>query len=364
MRVIPIEQLKPGLEIATDIVDEDAIVLLSQGNLLSSSQIHKIRSSNIAHVYITDEYCGNNELTYTADATQMVKKMKKIRNAVNNAASGTSTNTAITQGLGVVKGIVDELDAQKYTLKISFEPMKIMSDELYEKNMYIAMMSTLLALKLGFDKSYASKVCLGALLMDIAIMSPTFDGEITTRDKTHPIIGHEYMSQKYNFPIEVMEIILQHHEMYDGKGYPNGLAGELICAGARLVSIIEVFYLIQTSYMKQADFTNIEKDYNNWLSHLDPKFVKVFLNNVTIYPIDTLVILNNGDIGVVIPAQDDNPYALLRAKFARGDKNKIEATPFSPTIKIIKSAKVEVGTVIDLSKTPSLDIYKVIYHVD
>jgi putative two-component system response regulator len=61
--------------------------------------------------------------------------------------------------------------------------------------------------------------------------------------KQHPIIGAEILSCSDEFPvIKVGKIIaLQHHEKYDGSGYPNGLKGEEIHLYARIVSIADVF---------------------------------------------------------------------------------------------------------------------------
>src|SRR5215831_2075962 len=56
--------------------------------------------------------------------------------------------------------------------------------------------------------------------------------------KIHPIVGAEILEQ-VNFPYPVVPIVRAHHEKWDGSGYPNGLAGEAIPIGARILSAVD-----------------------------------------------------------------------------------------------------------------------------
>jgi putative nucleotidyltransferase with HDIG domain len=56
--------------------------------------------------------------------------------------------------------------------------------------------------------------------------------------KIHPIVGAEILEQ-VDFPYPVAPIVLAHHEKWDGSGYPNGIAGEAIPIGARILSAVD-----------------------------------------------------------------------------------------------------------------------------
>jgi putative nucleotidyltransferase with HDIG domain len=56
--------------------------------------------------------------------------------------------------------------------------------------------------------------------------------------KIHPIVGAEILEQ-VDFPYPVVPIVRAHHEKWDGSGYPNGLAGEDIPIGARILSAVD-----------------------------------------------------------------------------------------------------------------------------
>jgi putative nucleotidyltransferase with HDIG domain len=56
--------------------------------------------------------------------------------------------------------------------------------------------------------------------------------------KIHPIVGAEILEQ-VRFPYPVVPIVRAHHEKWDGSGYPNGLAGEQIPIGARILAAVD-----------------------------------------------------------------------------------------------------------------------------
>ncbi|MGA7513182.1 MAG: HD-GYP domain-containing protein, partial [Candidatus Sulfotelmatobacter sp.] len=56
--------------------------------------------------------------------------------------------------------------------------------------------------------------------------------------KIHPTVGAEILEQ-VDFPYPVVPIVRAHHEKWDGSGYPNGLAGEAIPIGARILSAVD-----------------------------------------------------------------------------------------------------------------------------
>jgi HD-GYP domain-containing protein (c-di-GMP phosphodiesterase class II) len=58
--------------------------------------------------------------------------------------------------------------------------------------------------------------------------------------KKHPSIGARILEPIASYK-EIIPMVLQHHERYDGKGYPDGLSGEEIDIGARILSVADVF---------------------------------------------------------------------------------------------------------------------------
>lgn len=73
--------------------------------------------------------------------------------------------------------------------------------------------------------------------------------------RSHPRAGVE-MVQDVAFPGDVMDILLSHHERWDGSGYPHGLAGETIPPAARIVAIADAY-----------DAITSERSYKPGLAH-------------------------------------------------------------------------------------------------
>lgn len=74
------------------------------------------------------------------------------------------------------------------------------------------------------------------------------------RMKEHPVIGADILSKSERLK-EISNIVLHHHERFDGKGYPNGLSGTAIPIGARIIAICDSIDAMTTqrSYRKQFD---------------------------------------------------------------------------------------------------------------
>ncbi len=100
---------------------------------------------------------------------------------------------------------------------------------------------------LGLDDTELEAIRAAALLHDIGklavpehiICKP---GKLTPNEfakiKIHPIVGAEILEQ-VEFPYPVVPIVRSHHERWDGTGYPDGLAGEQIPIGARILSAVD-----------------------------------------------------------------------------------------------------------------------------
>ncbi|HVD02854.1 MAG TPA: HD-GYP domain-containing protein [Candidatus Dormibacteraeota bacterium] len=109
--------------------------------------------------------------------------------------------------------------------------------------------SLLMGRHLKFNDEELTRLCHGALLHDIGkigvsdsiLLKP---GPLTDEEwaimRTHPELGFMMVADVRQLE-KAREIILNHHERYDGKGYPNGIRGEAIPLGARLFTIADAF---------------------------------------------------------------------------------------------------------------------------
>ncbi len=97
--------------------------------------------------------------------------------------------------------------------------------------------------------------------------------------KQHPQKGAHIMSQFSDFQ-SVVPIILHHHEHFDGSGYPDGLKGDAIPLGARLVAIVDTYDALTTNrcYRKaQESQSALEVISKNSGTQFDPVMVDAFM---------------------------------------------------------------------------------------
>lgn len=121
----------------------------------------------------------------------------------------------------------------------------------------IGAIAGIIATEMGKDKEFCNLLGLAAPLHDIGeIRVPNdimmkfseLDEEETQVMKTHTILGHDLLSRSSSPVLKFAATIAQnHHERYDGKGYPAGLSGEAIPLEARIVAVADAFDAM-TSY--------------------------------------------------------------------------------------------------------------------
>jgi putative nucleotidyltransferase with HDIG domain len=104
-----------------------------------------------------------------------------------------------------------------------------------------------LAKELGLSEDETEALRAASVLHDIGKLAVpehiiSKPGKLTPEEfekmKIHPIVGAEILEQ-VDFPYPVVPIVRAHHEKWDGSGYPNGLAGEEIPIGARILAAVD-----------------------------------------------------------------------------------------------------------------------------
>jgi len=113
----------------------------------------------------------------------------------------------------------------------------------------VADMARLVGTRLGLDESVLDVLYRGALIHDIGKIgvpesillkdSPLTDDE-QKQMQEHPVIG-ERIVRPLNSGLELLAIIRNHHERMDGRGYPDGLAGDAIPLVARIVAVCDAY---------------------------------------------------------------------------------------------------------------------------
>ena len=155
----------------------------------------------------------------------------------------------------------------------------------------VAFFACVLADSCGMDSRSLFWFRLGALLHDIGkIIVPTEvlnkTGNLTDEEwaimKRHPEAGLELVAD-IDFPGDVRAIIRNHHERWDGTGYPDGLAGEDIPFAARILCVADVYDALTTarSYRDSLSHGRAAEVMRASRGQFDPHLLETFLDWAT-----------------------------------------------------------------------------------
>ena len=222
----------------------------------------------------------------------------------------------------VVNSMVDSIFRNQEAL-FSLTRIKDYDDYTFVHCINVSVLSLAIGRQLNFNAEELQELGMGALLHDLGKMKVPSNilnkpGKLTPEEyeviKKHPEYGMEVLEKARNISASAKLISLQHHERYDGSGYPLGLTGENIDRFSQLVAIVDVYDAITSErcYSKGMPPHEAVKKIYQWAQKdFNQKMVAQFIQAVGIYPVGTLLKMDTGEIGVVIYI---NPENLLRPR--------------------------------------------------
>jgi len=212
----------------------------------------------------------------------------------------------------------------------------------FNKDHMVARLSKLTAVRLGLDEEASDNVQIAALLRDIGMLSiqqqllqdkHKFSNNELTSIKKHPNNTVQILKQ-VKFPWNVDSVILQHHENYDGSGYPMKLKGRDICIGARIIHLADSYVAMTT-----------ERPYRIALSHgkarieivrhigidFDPEIAEKFLE-----VLDEEIMHDEGVYSILVFEAEANISRIIKLGADADKFNVIQATTTTELLENIK----------------------------
>ncbi|MEI8199478.1 MAG: HD domain-containing phosphohydrolase [Eubacteriales bacterium] len=176
--------------------------------------------------------------------------------------------------------------------------VQIILNTLYEKSkieqlhsIKVSEICEAIAIKLNLDKAEVYQIKIAGLMHDIGkieidetILSKPekLNAEEWNVIRKHSEMGYQILSSVNEFA-KIADYVLEHHERWDGKGYPNGLKGEAISTPARIIAIADAFDAMtrkrtySPALSEEAAVTEIEKCAG---TQFDPEIVRIFVEKV------------------------------------------------------------------------------------
>lgn len=188
----------------------------------------------------------------------------------------------------------------------------------------VANYGQILAAALDYPPDKIEAMLLAGTLHDIGkIKVPdeilTKPGRLTEEEfaimKRHPQDGYDMLKDIPEF-VCVLNVVLHHHEAYDGRGYPLGLAGEEIPHDARLFAVVDAFDAMTTTRCYRPAMSGDNAAYEIWRNRgrqFDPHIADVFLRLFRDGLLDPISSLQDSAVGVEPSASSvaSEPQAVL-----------------------------------------------------
>ncbi|KYO66484.1 HD-GYP domain-containing protein [Thermovenabulum gondwanense] len=336
---IPIDFLTPGMRVQKPLFGRRGELLLNRGVTLSDSLITLLKKNNILTVDVEgpvpfDEYQIKDTIS------------EKLRQAALNTLMDWIKNRHIlnlNRVYEVVKSLVEEILSDK---EVSDNLTNLCSTDLYTfaHSVDVCILSVMAGKKLGFNKKKLYTLGMGSILHDVgkldippeilnkpARLSPQ-EYEII---KKHPIYSYEKLRKREdeNLNQYSLNIVLNHHERFDGSGYPRRLKKDEIYELDYLCAIADVFNAMTTHrvYRKALPVHEVYEMLEGSCDTLFPyDITKAFLSCIAPFPPGTLVMLSSDEPALVIASS---------------------TLPFRPMVKLLRSSED-----IDLTKELNITI--------
>ncbi len=219
-----------------------------------------------------------------------------------------------------VNSMVDSV-LRNHEALASLARIRSYDEYIFVHSLDVCILSLSMARHLNLSREDMVEIGIGALLHDVGKMRidplilekpDTLNEKESVEVRKHPVYSLEIMEESKGIPEPSKQLALQHHERYNGNGYPFGLKGEAISLGGQIAGIIDFYDAVTTDRPFQKAIQPheaIRKLYEEVPLEFNRLMVERFIQCIGIYPFGTFVLLNTEEMGIVCGVK---PEMLLR----------------------------------------------------
>lgn len=268
-RTVKIIDVEPGVELEFDTsvflaANNKYIKISSAGESLDQQRVEKIRNSKLNNIYVPTtqmpkfyQYSAKKLHSINSSLMSETEKREKMQTAVRELMAGMFTDQSSSFETGqsimkdcneIIKSYITSTPNAEWYQKL--QQLLGTRGDTYSHASNTSTIAAMFSMGLGVGKP--EDLALGGLLHDIGIAElpieiQTKELHEMTKDERDQYIRHPELSielikkKKIVVPEIVTKMILQHHERFNGTGYPKGFAGDRICKEAQVLALADDF---------------------------------------------------------------------------------------------------------------------------
>lgn len=335
MRKVPVSGLAVGMSCTAHVYFGNGQVLVAAGVPISEADLRRLERWGVTEVETEGEFVAPSALpggvlrsALASDVEGLYKDLaanlertaaayQEMVDSLRFVLAKAKGSKELDEGRlkGIFRTLFEELTERK-PLLLSQLLSRTSQEYLLTHSVNVAVLSALVGVYMGFDKERLGRLVKSALLHNIGMTVLPLEllhreGEMSPKERmqlrTHPLHGYRILKEELKADGEAAETALMHHERWDGTGYPRGLKADSIGLFARIVAVADAFtaMVVDREYRKHfTSYDAMRQVVAEAGTHFDPEVVKAFVEAMSLYPVGTRVVLNNGCSGIVVESND------------------------------------------------------------
>lgn len=209
---------------------------------------------------------------------------------------------------------------------------------LLEHSISVSVIMTIFAKYLEMDRQTISDLAVGAFMHDVGkinVPMPILNkpGKLTEAEfeviKSHVVHSANIVNETVGLSQLSREVVANHHEKLNGKGYPKGISGDEISRYSRMITICDIYDALTAERVYKKGISQI-RAFNILREiaakgELDVKLVDQFIKCMGVYPVGSLVKLTSNKLAIVEKVNHEQPIKpIVRAFFSLSQNTFIE----------------------------------------
>lgn len=351
MKLVNVDSLKGGEVLAKDVFCEDGVMLLKQSTRIRQAFKNQLLERNIQEVFISDDMTDStpptplvSERTRALICSELKKQFEIVKNKVLIDATVLNEITAmLLKEIPVTPAAYDILD------------IHINDESTYQHSITVSILSALVCRNLKLPADLTHEITVGALMHDVGKMIIPNDilnkpSRLSNNEyeiiKSHTSLGYQMIKDYPDFSLITKLVVLCHHEREDGSGYPLGKSHDLHI-GPKIVAACDILDALITdrAYRKAVPLNQALMMLRGEKISSDVR--KSLENLLEFYPVDSMVLLNTGEIAIVESNQSTN----IKCPKVRTVYNLKDTSYISKRIDLTLSPETTIVRKLDINET-------------
>jgi len=312
-----VSEAEAGMEIGRMVLTPDDKVILSEGTILTDSILQGLQFWNVTTVFIKQALPAEPDIDFSIPETAVQKNFYEDYENTINVVKDAFTKTRFFKdvALNTLQDLANNLIEPLINAHGVINHMNLVrrqDDYTFHHSVNVAIICGVLGKWLGYVGKEWQDLILAGLLHDIGKTQIPLEilnkpGKLMPEEmeimQLHTTRGYKLLRDKPGIPQGVIHGILQHHERFDGSGYPLAVPGDQIHRYAKIIAVADIYDAMTSDrvyHRKSSPFAVVEMVVGEMFNKLDPEIVTIFLNNVRDYFIGNIVELSDGRQAEVI----------------------------------------------------------------